>query len=203
MLFCFRSIQNDFKILSAPRNRNHSAPTWGQMKHCISGRKEIKYHLKCELLVSDASLCTQQQWNSFEGFVNHHSPSRSHKDCNNMDETGRKHNKVAVGLVPPWHLPLPPALLSQGTQSWAEECRGSCPWFCPSGIALVLPELYPHTDSQQPQAAKLVLDWICICFLLSFAGRRLYRVPEVSGKGKAMQMLNSKILDARSSTVLC
>lgn len=131
MLFCFRSIQNDFKILSAPRNRNHLAPTWGQMKHCISGRKEIKYHLKCELLVSDASLCTQQQWNSFEGFVNHHSPSRSHKDCNSMDETGRKHNKVAVGLVPPWHLPLPPALLSQGTHSWAEGCKGSCPWLCP------------------------------------------------------------------------
>lgn len=134
MLFCFRAIQNDLKILSAPRNRNHPAPTWGQMKHCISRRKEIKYHFKREFLVSDASLCALQQWNSSEGLANQHckytAPPEGTKHCHSMDNTGRRHSKVAVGLMPTLAPSLFAPCLSQNTQSWAEGCRGSCLWHC-------------------------------------------------------------------------
>lgn len=153
MLFCFRSIQNDFKILSAPRDRNHPAPTWSQTKHCISRRKERKYHFKCELLVSKTSLCTQQQRNSLQGLANQHckytAPPEG-TDCHSMDERGRRHHEAAVELMPAWHLALP-LPVSQNTQSWTQGCRWS-PWPCLLCDCSVLPKLHPHThSSQQPE----------------------------------------------------
>lgn len=184
------------------------------MKHCISRRKEIKYHFKREFLVSDASLCTLQQWNSSEGLANQHckytAPPEGTKHCHSMDNTGRRHGKVAVGLMPTLAPSLFAPCLSQNTQRGAEDHAYGA---ASSGIALVLLKLHPSSDSSlQAQAAKLALDWICIWLLLSFAGRAckgdFCQVPEVCGKAKAMQMLNSKILDARrpnsaSPTVLC
>lgn len=135
----------------------------------------------------------KQLWGACKSTLQVHSPSRRHKDCHSMDETGRRHDKVAVGSMPPWHLPLPPALLSQNMQSWAEECRGSCPWLCLLwGCSCASKTPSTHWLQTAGPSCK-VGSWLGLHLapplLVGKACKGdFYKVPEVCGKGKATQI---------------
>lgn len=49
----------------------------------------------------------KQFWGACKSTLHTHSPCRRHKDCHSMGGMGRRHHKVAAGLVPAWHLALP------------------------------------------------------------------------------------------------